>query len=141
MDVFSPSKRREVMQAIRGRDTTPELLVCSIGQLLDVVHHAILVQLHDSELNSRAASARLGLPGNARRQLSLRAGLWRRLQHSVFSRSHSRQILNYVVKPFDKLRLTQRAFPDLSTHARPCQLGTASHRRGRTVRPHPIKQK
>src|SRR4051812_48307916 len=30
MDVFSPSKRREVMQAIRGKDTTPELLVRSM---------------------------------------------------------------------------------------------------------------
>jgi DNA mismatch endonuclease (patch repair protein) len=30
MDVFSPSKRRKVMQAIRGKDTTPELLVRSM---------------------------------------------------------------------------------------------------------------
>jgi DNA mismatch endonuclease (patch repair protein) len=30
MDVFSISKRREVMQAIRGRDTTPELIVRSM---------------------------------------------------------------------------------------------------------------
>lgn len=29
MDVFSPSKRREVMQAIRGKNTTPERLVRS----------------------------------------------------------------------------------------------------------------
>ena len=48
MDVFSPSKRREVMQAIRGKDTTPERLVRSM------VHRSgRRFRLHDRNLPGR----------------------------------------------------------------------------------------
>lgn len=48
MDVFSPSKRREIMQAIRGKDTTPERLVRSVAHRL-----GLRFRLHGRNLPGR----------------------------------------------------------------------------------------
>nr|CBA30138.1 XorII very short patch repair endonuclease [Curvibacter putative symbiont of Hydra magnipapillata] len=48
MDVFSPSKRREVMQAIRGKNTMPERLVRSMAHRL-----GLRFRLHGRNLPGR----------------------------------------------------------------------------------------